>query len=426
VAGDYRAWLRHAELAVEAGEANAMFPSPFAELAFAKLMAGEGLDEELFERGIEVESRVAGVSEPYQSPTMWLGLGLLYTGDLSRARSLILQTLERAVELERVRSMAGCVLHLVELEVRAGNVPRAEAYEAEFVHLDRQARGKQSSEWYPSALVAVHLGRVDDARRVLDTGIEYCRSIDSTRWLAQTLWALGHLELSLGNLVAARDVLVPLPQLLRQRGLGEWSVNPVHPDAIETLVGLGELEEAAALTAELEEYGRRLDRPWGLATAARSAALIAAARGAVDEALTAAERALVEHERLEWPFERARTLLVLGGILRRLGRRRDAASALAQARSGFAAVQNPLWLAKVEAEERRLGGRRGARGELTPTEKRVAELAAQGLRNSEIAAQLYVTPKTVEGTLSRVYRKVGVRSRTELAGKLPRGTTEPT
>ena len=120
---------------------------------------------------------------------------------------------------------------------------------------------------------------------------------------------------------------------------------PVHPDAIETLVGLGEIEEAAALTAELEEYGRRLDRPWGLATAARSAALIASARGAVDEALEAAERALVEHERLEWPFERARTLLVrkrssgdsavAGTLLRRWPRR-----------LGFRLVRNPLWLAR--------------------------------------------------------------------------------
>jgi DNA-binding CsgD family transcriptional regulator len=74
-----------------------------------------------------------------------------------------------------------------------------------------------------------------------------------------------------------------------------------------------------------------------------------------------------------------------------------------------------LWLAKVEAEAGRLGGRRGSGDELTPTEERVAELAAAGLRNVEIAARLHVTPKTVEATLSRVYRKLGVRSRTELA-----------
>jgi DNA-binding NarL/FixJ family response regulator len=97
---------------------------------------------------------------------------------------------------------------------------------------------------------------------------------------------------------------------------------------------------------------------------------------------------------------------------------------MAQARSAFAALRNPLWLARVEAEERRLGGRRGTSDELTPTEERVAELAGQGLRNAEIAAQLYVTPKTVEATLSRVYRKLGVRSRTELAGHLAAASSE--
>jgi DNA-binding NarL/FixJ family response regulator len=106
---------------------------------------------------------------------------------------------------------------------------------------------------------------------------------------------------------------------------------------------------------------------------------------------------------------------VTGDILRRLGRRRDAAARLAEARATFETLGNLPWLARVEAEERRLGGRRRSTDTLTATEERVAELAAQGLRNAEIAARLHVTKKTVEATLSRVYRKLGVRSRTELA-----------
>jgi DNA-binding CsgD family transcriptional regulator len=278
-----------------------------------------------------------------------------------------------------------------------------------------------SGEWYPSGLVAVHLGQVQEARRILTAGVEYSRSIESTNWLAHQLWALGHLELALGNLAAARGALAPLPAMLRETGLGEWSVHPVHPDAIETLVGLGEVDEAAALADELTEYAERLDRPWGLATAARSAALIASARGEHAEALAAAERALTQHDRLDWPFERARTLLVAGLILRRLGRRRDARRSLERARTSFASLRSPLWLAKVEAEMRRLGGRLAADGALTPTEQRVADLAARGLRNAEIAAELYVTPKTVEATLSRVYRKLGIRSRAELAGRARSG-----
>jgi DNA-binding CsgD family transcriptional regulator len=342
-------------------------------------------------------------------------VALFYTGELPRARAILLGQLALSAETERVRSTAGCLLHLVELEVRAGNLAQAEAYAAEFVHLDRQLRGDLSEEWYPSGLVATQLGRTDDARRILRAGIAYSETIESTIWLAHHRGALGHLELSAGNLAAARELLGPLPALLRETGIGEWAVHPVHPDLVETLVGLGELEEAADLTAELQEYGERLDRPWGLATGARSAALVASAHGATEQALEAVTRALRQHERLEWPFERARSLLVLGGILRRLGRRRDAAAALAGARSIFTSLRNPLWLERVDAEERRLGGRRTTSDELTVAEERVAELAGQGLRNAEIAARLYVTPKTVEATLSRVYRKLGVRSRTELA-----------
>ena len=425
--GDYRAALGHAELAAAASakvESFGMFPSPAGELAIARFYSGLGLDEQLFEDGISLEAQVGRVAEPYQSPKLQLAKALLYTGQLARARTILLELLELSIELERVRSTAGCVLQLTEVEVRAGNLAQAEAYAAEFVNLDRQLRGDLGEEWYPSGVVAMHLGRVEDARRILSAGIVYSRAIGSTIWLAHHFWALGHLELAAGDLTAAREVLGQLPRMLRETGLGEWAAHPFHPDLIETLVGLGEIDEAAELADELQEYGERLDRPWGLATAARSAALVASARGETDEALELAERALSEHERLAWPLERARTLLVTGGVLRRLGRRRDAAAMMAQARSAFAALRNPLWLARVEAEERRLGGRRGTSDELTPTEERVAELAGQGLRNAEIAAQLYVTPKTVEATLSRVYRKLGIRSRTELAGRLAAASSE--
>jgi DNA-binding CsgD family transcriptional regulator len=425
--GDYRAAREHAELAVAAGavtEANLMFPSPFGELAIASLMTGDGLDEHLFDQGIELESRLGRVGEPYQSAKLQLALALLYTGQLARARTLLRGLLQLSVELGRVRSAAGCVLHLVELEVCAGRLSIADDHARQFVDLDRQLRGDMSGEWYPSGLVAVHLGRIEDARRILSAAIEYTKSVEAWTWHARQLWALGHLELAIGNLAAAKDALAPLPGILRARGLGEWAAYPVHPDAIEVLVELGEADEAVALQTELEQYGRRLDRPWGLATAARSAALIASARGSIDEALDATDRALAEHERLDWPLERARTLLVRGTVLRRLGRRLDASAALGEAKAVFGALRNPLWFARADAEERRLGSRRAASDALTPTEERVAELAAEGLRNAEIAARLFVTPKTVEAALSRVYRKLGIRSRTELARRSASGAKD--
>lgn len=417
IGGDYRAALQHAELAVAAGTPpgeNLMFPSPAGELAIARFFTGAGLDEHLFESGVESETPAARVEEPYQSSRLQFGLACLYTGRLRDARATLEELLSRSVELGRVRSTAGLALHLTELEVRAGNLAQAESHAHEFLLLDRQLRGDASAEWYPSGLVAMHLGRVDDARRILGAGVEEARTFESTAWLAHHLEALGHLELAAGELPAAREALEPVVPMLREAGLGEWAVHPVHPDLIEALVGLGDLEQAASLHAELGEYACRLDRPWGRATAARTAALLASARGDVEQALADAEQALVHHERLDWPLERARTLLTAGGILRRLGRRRDAATRLAEAKAILVSLRNPSWLARVEAEEGRLGGRRST-GALTATESRVAELAAQGLRNVEIAARLHVTRKTVEATLSRVYRKLGIRSRTELA-----------
>lgn len=433
VGGDYPGSLRHATLAVAAGGDSAgggTFPSPYGELGMARLLSGEGLDTSLFERGIEMESRLPRLEEPYQSVACQYALALLYAGDLTRARSMLLSLLASSVELDRIRSIAGCVLHLIELEVRAGHLAQAEAYAAEFVHLDRQLRGHGGGrhlidEWYPSGIVAMHLGRTDVARRVLTSGVEYSRQIESPTWLAHHLWALGHLELSLDNLMAAREALFALPRMLRETGMGEWSAHPVHPDIIETLVALGEIRDAIDLRDELAEYATRLGRPWGLATAARSTALIESATGHTQAALEAIEESLAAHERLDWPFEHARTLLVAGMLLRRLGRRRDAGSALDEAKAIFTSLRNPLWLARVTAETRRLGGRRATKDALTPTEHRVARLAAEGRRNTEIAAALYVTPKTVEATLSRVYRKLGVRSRTELARVLPASESHP-
>jgi DNA-binding NarL/FixJ family response regulator len=77
-----------------------------------------------------------------------------------------------------------------------------------------------------------------------------------------------------------------------------------------------------------------------------------------------------------------------------------------------------LWSERTRRELRRISGRAPSRGKLTPTERRVAELVAEGRTNKEVAAALYVAPRTVEGTLSRVYTKLGVRSRTELVRRL--------
>jgi DNA-binding NarL/FixJ family response regulator len=119
------------------------------------------------------------------------------------------------------------------------------------------------------------------------------------------------------------------------------------------------------------------------------------------------------------PFDRARTLLALGTVRRRARRRRDARDALVEACAELERLGAEPWLERAQAELRRLGGRAPSDGALTPSERRVAALVARGRTNREVAAELVLSEKTVESHLSHVYRKLGVRSRSELAHRYP-------
>jgi DNA-binding CsgD family transcriptional regulator len=151
---------------------------------------------------------------------------------------------------------------------------------------------------------------------------------------------------------------------------------------------------------------------------ARGRALVAAGRGDHESARAHIERALAAHERLPQPFERARTLLAQGTIERRGKRRAAARDALTAALELFDGLGAALWAEQAAAELARIPGRGRASSELTETERRVAELVADGLSNKEVAARLFVSVRAVESNLSKVYAKLGVRSRSQLASRL--------
>jgi DNA-binding NarL/FixJ family response regulator len=126
------------------------------------------------------------------------------------------------------------------------------------------------------------------------------------------------------------------------------------------------------------------------------------------------------------PFERARTLLVLGSTQRRALRKRAARESLQEALAVFEQLGAALWAERARKELWRIGGRAPSAGALTPAEQRVAELVAEGHTNREVATALFLTDRTVEGHLSRIYAKLGVRSRAELARRFaPRESASP-
>jgi DNA-binding CsgD family transcriptional regulator len=146
--------------------------------------------------------------------------------------------------------------------------------------------------------------------------------------------------------------------------------------------------------------------------------LLSAAAGDLDPAVAALDGAVVGHERLPIPFELGRTLLVKGQIHRRRKEKLRAREALEQSIAIFERLGASLWLARAQTELDRVGLRHGSPDQLTPTEKSVAQLAASGLTNREIAERVFLSPKTVESNLARVYEKLGVHSRAALGARM--------
>jgi DNA-binding CsgD family transcriptional regulator len=185
------------------------------------------------------------------------------------------------------------------------------------------------------------------------------------------------------------------------------------------MIELGRLREAEPFIEMLEREGRRLDRPWQLAVGARCRGMLLAAQGDINAADIAAQRALAEHQRLPMPFEHARTQLLIGQIQHRQ-LQKIASTTLKEALRTFEELNAPLWAnrARKLLDETTVTLSRNAA--LSSTERRVAELAATGLTNREVAAALSISPKTVEANLSRVYHKLHIRSRAELGQHMSR------
>jgi DNA-binding CsgD family transcriptional regulator len=226
---------------------------------------------------------------------------------------------------------------------------------------------------------------------------------------------LGLVELSENRPEEALTWLTPARHDLEQMGTGELSISGVVQNEIEALVALDRLDETEKVILLTEQRGAATRRAWHEAIAARGRALVAAGQGDTATALAALERAHAAHARLPQPFELARTWLVEGRITRRAKQQGRARAALTAALDAFDRLGAGAWATLAASELARVPGRRPATAGLTEMERRVATLVAEGRSNKEVAAALFVSVRTVESNLTRVYRKLDIRSRTELA-----------
>jgi DNA-binding CsgD family transcriptional regulator len=236
------------------------------------------------------------------------------------------------------------------------------------------------------------------------------------RWaVAEAQAALGLLELGAGQDGAALTALDEADRLLRP--LRHPGFVRYAADRVETLVRLGDLAAAKAALAELEQRTTAAQSPWGRHAVSRGRVLVAP-----PELLDAAYEQ-VPAAPVCSGFEMARTRLVYGERLRRAGRRTEAREHLRGALGIFHAIGAEPWERRAQTELRASGARlrrpdMSPRDELTPQELQVALVVADGVTNREAAARLFLSPKTIEVHLSRAYRKLGVRSRTELSRRI--------
>jgi DNA-binding CsgD family transcriptional regulator len=263
------------------------------------------------------------------------------------------------------------------------------------------------------ALLQLQRGNLEGARRAAERGRDLGERSGAEPYVLVCDIALGSLAMAEGDLEEAHRRfracihVAEIPNLVA-----------LIEDA-EALVGLGQLEEANALLDEAERMVVTTF-PSYRASLKRCRGSLAAARGEDEQALLLLRQAVEELEALPRPVELGRALLALGSTARRQRKSLLARDALERARALFERIEMPLWAEKARQELAQVGGRRSTPGKLTETEKRIAELVASGRSNAQVAKTLYVSPKTVEWNLSKIYRKLHVTSRTELAAKLAR------
>jgi DNA-binding CsgD family transcriptional regulator len=330
--------------------------------------------------------------------------------DFAGSRARLEDALSQAGQEGDESSIPNVLMHLAQLECWSGNWSLASRYAEESFELAEQLGQSFGGPPAVRAYVDAHLGNVERARLTVEERLPVVQPIAVPLYLR----ALGFLELSLGNAAAAVPLLLRAVESAESFGIQEPGVYRVHADLIEALISSGTLDRAEVVLGTLERQAQTSRVPWSLATGARCRGLLCAAHGELDAAERSLENALREHQQSPMPFERARTLLMLGLIQRRRKERRRAHETLTQALAIFDELGAPLWAARTRRELRPLGGRPTSRVELTAAEQRVADLAGSGLTNRQVAAALFISPRTVESSLARVYRKLGIRSRAEL------------
>ncbi len=424
LSGEVRAAERHAgaaaRSAARAGDVRA-WTAALAALARVRALTGRtSAAEDALERAAGAAGRAAG-------PVVWAPARMravlaLDADRVAEARERTARLLEAVAGGGSVEERLAALVVRVRVQVRTGECRQAVAAARECAALAGRMGGQSSPAWYAVALAAVHTDPPDAARRAAARAVAACEADGDLLFLPRALAVLGLSGLLAGD-AAGAVVAVEALRRVKEIGDGMRAADPpaLHwlADLTEALVMLGEHHAAAEVVREGHRRAGAGAPVSVRAALERAEGLLAAAIGHAAEGAARLRSSVGLLRESALPLELARSLVALGAVERR-GRHRPAAREALTRALRLADVTGASALERRAREElaRLDAGERGGAPVLTPAEARIAELVGRGATNREVAAELFISVKTVEGTLSRVYRKVGVRSRTALSRAL--------
>ena len=414
---DFAGALPHArraeQLASTAGDRPALGDA-LALRAYIELVKDDRLDRDAIRRALDLEDQ--GRETPIQlRPLQFAATIDLLFGRIDEAQAALLALRTTILESGEEHELPYVSGLLGFASVLRGNRPAALTY------LDEALRtsivvGSETLAGFAigvRCLASALAGDVETAR----TDASKANAIfDRVAWGIGRFYvakAMSLLALSLDRPAEIESALGPFAAGLGAT-VGFSAPAYFYEDLIDARLMTGDIDGAEPLINGLVVAGRSVDSPLAQVIGLRGRALLESALGRHAAALEVMTEAETVCATLAIPSERGRTMLAKGLILRRTRRKQAAVEALAAARANFDQSGMHLWVGKVDSELARVGLRRAGRSELTETERRIAELAATGLTNREIAGEAFVSPRTVEDVLARVYGKLGIRSRAEL------------
>jgi DNA-binding CsgD family transcriptional regulator len=353
------------------------------------------------------------------SPERVAAQRLVWRGAIAEARTALNDLMELADERGEPSSYALQRLHVCELELRAGGWEVAERL------LDEWAESSDSDlllwPMYERCRALLAMGRGDVAAAVAwgEEAVARARRTGSNWDLLEATRALGAARLLSREPGPAAEALRSVWSHTEREGVDDPGAFPAAPELVEALVELDAHDEASAVVARLAALSQAQEHPWGLVTTRRCRAAIRLSRSWDEDDAHDLEEVARDYAGLGLAFDAARSLLLLGRAQRRHRKWGASRDTLGRAVAAFDELGSHGWAAASRSELERVGARKTPdAGALTQAEQRVAELAADGLSNKEIAQRLVVTVSTVEFHLSRTYAKLGIRSRAQLAARL--------